>query len=29
MLDPFSNPFHDIDSMVKGNLVVSPNLSTL
>ena len=29
MLDPFSDPFHDIDSMVKGNLVVSPNLSAL
>ena len=29
MLDPFSDPFHDIDSMVEGNLVVSPNLSAL
>ena len=29
MLDPFSDPFHNIDSMVEGNLVVSPNLSAL
>ena len=29
MLDPSSDSFHDIDSMVEGNLVVSPNLSAL